>query len=648
MQYDVNQGLLQVIIEGEEINAVVGEAAQINVGEAINYIRTGTEEIEQAVQEGITEFNGNAVEKTNEFDLNAQNKNSDFNSNATQKTLDFNSNASDKTSDFNLNAQEKTSEFNANAVEKTNDFNSNAQDKTGDFNDNAVDKTNDFNDNATDKTGDFNDNASDKTDAFDLNAQNKTSDFNDNYTEKKGLIDAQVSIAEGAATTATTQAGLAKQWAVGDPSEPTGNSSKYWATQASSSATAAATSEDHAEVWAEGTDQEVQALGGLHSAKGWAAEAATGQINSDWTETDTSSKAYILHKPTAGANISLANNQISAVSDASPTSSSTNLVQSGGVYTSLNNLQTQIDAIVASSDVFDIVGTYVELQAYNISTVPVNDIIKVLVDSTHSNAATYYRCVESGGVKSWSYVGSEGAYYTKGEADNKFSTITATGNSLDYTGNTLSLENSSGTVLSSVTINSTPDLDNKSITLNGSSQLQTVGVINQNATTTAIKTWTGTRQQYDAIVTKDANTLYNITDDTDVSLSLLEALYPVGSVYITTANTCPLSALISGSTWTLQSSGIVTSVDTNVPVKGDGKGIVFKGESYECGLKAVGTYGFSETSTIDADIGSSAGGAGSNVETGKVLGLHPDATKSHVVGTVTRSILPVNIFERTA
>lgn len=84
------------------------------------------------------------------------------------------------------------------------------------------------------------------------------------------------------------------------------------------------------------------------------------------------------------------------------------------------NLQNQIDAIVSSSDVFDIVGTYAELQAYDISTVPVNDIIKVLVDSTHNNAATYYRCVESGGVKSWSYIGSEGAYYTKGEADSTF------------------------------------------------------------------------------------------------------------------------------------------------------------------------------------------------------------------------------------
>lgn len=85
-----------------------------------------------------------------------------------------------------------------------------------------------------------------------------------------------------------------------------------------------------------------------------------------------------------------------------------------------NGLQSQIDALVVASDVFDIVGTYAELQAYDISTVPVNDIIKVLVDSTHNDAATYYRCVETGGVKSWSYIGSEGAYYTKGEADAAF------------------------------------------------------------------------------------------------------------------------------------------------------------------------------------------------------------------------------------
>lgn len=275
---------------------------------------------------------------------------------------------------------------------------------------------------------------------------------------------------------APTYAAEAKQWAIGVPSEPSAGSAKYWAGQ-----------------------------------------AAAGQINSDWTEADTTSKAYILNKPTAGDNISFANNTISTVSDATPTQYSTNLVQSGGVFSNINSLQQQIDAIVTSSDVFDIVADYAALQAYDITTVPVNDIVKVLTDSTHNGAATYYRCTESGGVKSWSYVGSEGPYYTKGEADVKFAEIASAGASLDYTGTTLSLENSSGTVLSSVTIQSSPDLDGKSITKNSSQELQTIGVINQNDTTTALKSWSGTKAQYDAIVTKDANTLYNITDDASPS-----------------------------------------------------------------------------------------------------------------------------------
>ena len=117
-----------------------------------------------------------------------------------------------------------------------------------------------------------------------------------------------------------------------------------------------------------------------------------------------------------------------------------------------NALQSQIDAIVSSSDVFDIVGTYAELQAYDISTVPVNDIIKVLVDSTHSGAATYYRCVENNNVKSWSYIGSEGAYYTKGEADSKFVEQTITINGLPLSSNVTLTASDVGALPSSTTI----------------------------------------------------------------------------------------------------------------------------------------------------------------------------------------------------
>lgn len=117
-----------------------------------------------------------------------------------------------------------------------------------------------------------------------------------------------------------------------------------------------------------------------------------------------------------------------------------------------NNLQSQIDAIVSSSDVFDIVGTYAELQAYDISTVPVNDIIKVLVDSTHNNAATYYRCVESGAVKSWLYLGSEGAYYTKSESDSLFVAQTTTVNGKALSTNITLTASDVGALPSSTTI----------------------------------------------------------------------------------------------------------------------------------------------------------------------------------------------------
>lgn len=69
--------------------------------------------------------------------------------------------------------------------------------------------------------------------------------------------------------------------------------------------------------------------------------------------------------------------------------------------------------------------------------------------------------------------------------------------------------------------------------------------------------WSGTKAQYDAIQNKNSKCLYSINDDTDLTLTLLETLYPVGSIYITTASTCPLITLISGSTWELVSSGRV-------------------------------------------------------------------------------------------
>ena len=80
-----------------------------------------------------------------------------------------------------------------------------------------------------------------------------------------------------------------------------------------------------------------------------------------------------------------------------------------------NNLQSEIDTIVAASDVKDLVGTYADLQAYDTSTLGDNDIIKVLQDETHQNEMTYYRWILAD--EQFSLIGEEGPYYTKAATD---------------------------------------------------------------------------------------------------------------------------------------------------------------------------------------------------------------------------------------
>ena len=50
-----------------------------------------------------------------------------------------------------------------------------------------------------------------------------------------------------------------------------------------------------AQAWAEKTDGPVE--GGSYSAKYWANQASSGQLNADWNETDSSNKGYIKNKP---------------------------------------------------------------------------------------------------------------------------------------------------------------------------------------------------------------------------------------------------------------------------------------------------------------------------------------------------------------
>lgn len=90
------------------------------------------------------------------------------------------------------------------------------------------------------------------------------------------------------------------------------------------------------------------------------------------------------------------------------------------------NLQEQIDAISSSSDVVDVVGTYAELQNYDTTKLKDNDIIKVLTDETHDDAISYYRWNDT--TDTFTYIGSQGPFYTKSETDATFVPQTRTVN----------------------------------------------------------------------------------------------------------------------------------------------------------------------------------------------------------------------------
>lgn len=108
-------------------------------------------------------------------------------------------------------------------------------------------------------------------------------------------------------------------------------------------------------------------------------------------------------------------------------------------------LQGQIDAITSSSDVKDIVGTYQDLLNYDTQHLGNNDVIKVLQDSTHNDAMTYYRWLKD--TSTWQYIGQEGPYYTKSEIDTTLQGYVEDSDLTDYVKNTDYATGSKGGVI---------------------------------------------------------------------------------------------------------------------------------------------------------------------------------------------------------
>lgn len=136
-------------------------------------------------------------------------------------------------------------------------------------------------------------------------------------------------------------------------------------------------------------------------------------------------------------------------------------------------------------------------------------------------------------------------------------------------------------------------IDGNTITFNSNDEIQTIGVIDSSNNTIALKLWTGTRAEYDAITTKDSNTLYHIKDDTgelvtfaNADLSNLSSTgeakfqYPItgAATSITSSNLTASKALVSDSNGKVDVSsvtstelGYVSGVTSSIQTQFDNK-----------------------------------------------------------------------------
>jgi len=160
---------------------------------------------------------------------------------------------------------------------------------------------------------------------------------------------------------------------------------------------------------------------------------------------------------------------------------------------------------------------------------------------------------------------------------------------------------------------------------------------------------TGDAAVFDSNTHQDAVPTIKYVKDllSDITTNQLNNIYPIGSLYFCTQSTCPMATLISGSTWEKVGSSLITNVDTNVPIAGNGITLGLTNGTTNVGAGI--TSGASSISVYESTYGSSVGtGRGTGLTGNTSLGITTDATKSGIVGTVTRSALTVNIFKRTA
>lgn len=129
--------------------------------------------------------------------------------------------------------------------------------------------------------------------------------------------------------------------------------------------------------------------------------------------------------------------------------------------------------------------------------------------------------------------------------------------------------------------------------------------------------------------------------------SYIELMYPVGSLFFSTASTCPLQALGIG-TWQNVGTSLTLNVNTNAPVKGTGMTLGLT-EGVKLGGLIDSSSGILGRMAVYGDnIGTSPSGDTTNFDDNKSLGVTTDSTKSGITATVIRTQITVNVFQRTA
>jgi hypothetical protein len=575
MQYEVKESgygvtitsaKFDVVITPEApLNVAIGESARMEIPQAINYIKSGEAEIKAATDIGVSRISSTVTDGLNQY-----------NANATAKTTAYNDNATDKLSAYNLNAQNLTTAFDTNAGDKTTAFNNNATSKTGDFNTNATNKTNAFNQNATDKTTAFNDNAATKQAAVDASAAE------------------------------------AKQWAIGDPSEPTGNSAKYWANQAASSLSGlesrVTTIESEIPAQASSSNQLadknfVNSSIATNTANFIGTFNSVAELEAYSGAKDDNDYAFVISTDAAGNTLY---NRYKwngtawlfeyALNNSSFTANQWAAINSGATTTNIGQIATKADdnAVVHKTGNETITGT------------------KTFTGTQYLSPYTII---------------------TKGN-----------GTGGNDEGGELEFEIGTNSVLLD---NVHLDVNNNSMRIFGTDSNDNVRVVlDANIEENKVKVPTQATSSNDNTV---ATTAY--------VKNVLSALYPVGSIYIGTQSTCPLATLINGSTWELISAGRV--------LQGADSGHA-AGTTIEAGLPNItGAFEFGNISGVSYPVGATRGdgafmgakygevanyGSGSYSSSNQALEFY--ASRSNAIYGNSTTVQPpayvVNVWRRTA